>query len=286
MRTIVTKLALLMIVLLLEGCAVGYNSALFVTKSNVGIDIESTPPTAEISISRQEGVIAPVFEGGKTPPLLAGFATGSEGLLRIPFGGRSVFAGGDAAVALSNKKTTGQTDNAKERDSVLWLSTAPEKKNLSGFADASIPGPGKFKPIFLSTDTTFGVKIAWSGATSTIPDSLLVGYNRKEIVLAPVFGRNQTDCEITDSKDKGKYGVWLPSFLVVFDTRLEVGSIADSSFSYSQMIATGQSATDLGKDMELRKIIEDIATKNIKQSESNNSSSSSQTPADSSPPSK
>ena len=107
--------------------------------------------------------------------------------------------------------------------------------------------------MFLSVDTTFGAKIAWSGATSTIPDSLLVGYNRKEIVLAPVAGSDKVDCELPGNKaEKGNYGVWLPSFLAVLDTQLEVGSPADSRFSYSQVIATGQAATDLGQNAKLR----------------------------------
>jgi hypothetical protein len=264
MRSTGAKLAVMVVVLLVGGCALGYNSALFITRSNVGIDIESTPPTAEISISRQEGVIAPVFEGGQTPPLLAGFATGSEGLLRIPFGGRSVFAGGDAAVALSNKKVAGPAHNATEKDSVLCLSMKPDKdpepRCSPGIVDKSIPGPGKIKPVLLATDTTFGAKIAWSGATSTIPDSLVVGYNRKEIALAPVFESNQVDCQLPGNKTKkGEYGVWLPSFLALLDTRLGVGSPADSNFSYCQMIATGQSATNLGKNEELQKMVLEIA---------------------------
>ena len=51
----------------LPGC-VGYNSTLFMTKSNVGLDMDSKPPTFEVSLARREGVIAPTFEGGQTPP--------------------------------------------------------------------------------------------------------------------------------------------------------------------------------------------------------------------------
>ena len=39
---------------LLQGCA-GYNTVMFMTKSNAGLDIDMKPPTAEISISRKRG---------------------------------------------------------------------------------------------------------------------------------------------------------------------------------------------------------------------------------------
>lgn len=54
------------------GC-VGHNHTLFVTKSNAGLDFETTPPTTEITIARKEFVIAPAFEDGATPPVMASF---------------------------------------------------------------------------------------------------------------------------------------------------------------------------------------------------------------------
>jgi hypothetical protein len=270
-----SRLTLLVVILLMGGCALGYNSALFVTRSNVGINIESTPPTAEISISRQEGIIAPVFEGGRTPALLAGFATGSEGLLRIPFGGRSVFAGGGAAVALAGKPGDNQTHEDIQQESVLCLSQKPRQKCLLGTFDVSLPGPGDFRPMFLASDTAFGVKIAWSGATSTLPDSLVVGYNRKELALAPVFGSNQLTLTSPANKSSCKYGVWLPSFLALLDTRLAVGSLTDTNFSYCQLIATGESATRLGQDDNLQKMVRGIAKGKAQKPEDNSTSDNS-----------
>src|SRR5271154_7636493 len=58
-------LIVLPLVPILAGCAVGYNTTVFSTKSNFGVNIESTPkPTAEISLSRLEGAITPALEGG------------------------------------------------------------------------------------------------------------------------------------------------------------------------------------------------------------------------------
>ncbi|MFY4729844.1 hypothetical protein, partial [Nitrospira sp. BLG_2] len=52
----------------LNGCGLGFNSLIFATKTNYGVDIDATPPAAEISIARHEGVIEPIFEDGKTLP--------------------------------------------------------------------------------------------------------------------------------------------------------------------------------------------------------------------------
>ena len=143
---------------ILGGCGIGYNKALFLTKSNIGIDIETTPPTAEISIARREGVIAPSFEGGQTPPVLAGFGSNLNTAGRFVFGVDSTFAGGDAAVALS--QGPGGPKNIHE--SRLCLSEVPEEKALLGIIDVSIPKPGEVRPFIFGTDTTLGFKVAWS----------------------------------------------------------------------------------------------------------------------------
>ena len=55
------KILLLFVAVVVDGCAIGYNTTLFTTKSNIGLDVDTKPPVAEISISRQEGVLAPGF---------------------------------------------------------------------------------------------------------------------------------------------------------------------------------------------------------------------------------
>lgn len=42
----------LMLIGALSGCGIDYNTTLFVAKSNVGIDVDTTPPTAEVSTAR------------------------------------------------------------------------------------------------------------------------------------------------------------------------------------------------------------------------------------------
>lgn len=88
--------------MLLTGCF-GYDRILFVTKTNVGLDVENKPPTAEITIARREIAIAPTFRDtvdkeNKTPPLVAAFGR-TGGLFTT--GLKSHFAGGDAAYWLA-----------------------------------------------------------------------------------------------------------------------------------------------------------------------------------------
>ena len=72
-RPSIRLIVLVMLCAVPSGCALGYDRMLLITKTNVGLDIDSKPPTAEISIARREGVIAPSFEEGKALPVLASF---------------------------------------------------------------------------------------------------------------------------------------------------------------------------------------------------------------------
>lgn len=101
-----TFLAMLLGVSLLSGCGTGYTRTLFLTKTNVGLDIAAAPkPAFELAVSRFEGVVAPQFEGGKKLPVMASFRfqtqSGNDSDSLGPAIG-STFAAGDAAIALSS----------------------------------------------------------------------------------------------------------------------------------------------------------------------------------------
>jgi hypothetical protein len=119
-KSIRSQLSPMLLLLLLSGCGMGYNKTLFMTQSNVGLNVDSQPPTAEISISRSEGVIAPTFEHGQEPSVQSSFQVKSSPFATAVFGANSTFAGGDAALALGMKK-----GEAKEGDSRIYLSQRP-----------------------------------------------------------------------------------------------------------------------------------------------------------------
>lgn len=226
----------------LGGCAIGFDHTLFMTKSNVGVDIDTKAPTAEISIARRELVIAPAFEKGQTPPVLAGFRTGNR--LLFGFDVSSVFAGGNAALMLSDP------NNIKE-NSELCLQIKPEGKLHLGpieLARFSLPTTGEIRPFIFGTDTTFGIKVAWSGMTAQFPDSLKIGFNRKELALAPVFGSDKgtKDCP---------YLVGMPPFLASIEMTSETATPQKFDLAYRQSFSTGSAAVELAKDPNIKKLL-------------------------------
>ncbi len=243
-------LAILQCTLFIGGCAVGYNSALFVTKSNVGIDMDTKPPTAEISIARREGVLAPGFEGGRTPPVIASYGSTSGPFSRFLFGVQSTFAGGDAAMALSEKPGAA----AIEYGSALCLSEKPERKKFLWW-DVSVPEKGQVRPFSFVTDTTLGLKIAWSGMTGQLPDSLQLGFRRKEFAWAPVNGTDQVSCKLPGTQTDGKYAVWMPAFVAMLDNNATLGAPSETRVKWQQCFATGDSAMKLANRDEFRQVV-------------------------------
>ena len=97
-----TRLWPIILVPLLAGCAVGYDSLAMVTRSNIGLDADTKPPTLQLSIARQEGVIEPALEG-KAMPVMASFKAPLEvaPLERLAFGVSTTFATGAAAAHMA-----------------------------------------------------------------------------------------------------------------------------------------------------------------------------------------
>lgn len=237
---------LLLLFGLLGGCAIGFDHTLFMTKSNVGVDIDTKPPTAEISVARRELVIAPAFEGGQTPPVHASFSTADRKL--FGFDVSSVFAGGDAASTLSEKKPY------LEYDSEFCLSKKPVGRpyllGLIPLGTYELPKSGEIRPFVFGTDTTFGVKVAWSGMTAQFPDSLKIGFNRKEFALAPVFGKKGKVGEKCP-----KYSVEMPPFLATIQVASNFASPSSVDANYRQSFSTGTAATKLAQDPYIKQLI-------------------------------
>lgn len=227
----------------LSGCGIGFSQALFMTKSNVGVDIDTKPPTAEISIARKELAIAPAFEGGQTPPVLAGFSDHNR--LLFGFGTSSVFAGGSAARILSQPYSGG------EHDGRLCLDSAEAPKGvfrLFGLPlkEYRLPAAGEIHPFVFGTDTSLGVKIAWSGMTAQFPDTVRVGFHRKEMALAPVFGQATREPGCT-------FSVEMPSFIATINVDLEASEPTKTYLDYQQSFATGSAAVGLANNTDTKR---------------------------------
>lgn len=230
----------------LAGCA-GYNHTLFMTKSNVGLDFDSKPPTLEINISRKEAVIAPSFEGGKTPPVMASFkpSAGAGGSFGSFFMGvDQTFAGGDAALAMSQLYNQPTATDITKFNSELELSEKPH------YTDPfrKIPDAGATRPLIFGTDTSLGLKVAWSGAGGQFPDTVKLGFNRKEFAWAPLSAAPK----LKDGKPDGtKVNVKMPAFLATIESsqKLDTNGTRIEALQY---FATGNAATYLAMRKEVR----------------------------------
>jgi len=232
---------------MLCGCAVGYNHVLFVTKSNVGLDIDTKPPTAEVSIARREGVIAPTFEKGQTPTVMASFRVGIKGLLGVMADVSSTFSGGDAAATMATLFGDRSQGPSSIQDSSLCLGAKPAPISVLGI-ELKLPEPGEVWPFVFGTDTSFGLKVAWSGLTAQVPDTVRIGYNRKEFAWAPVYlspGQG-TGCPSPN------YIVKIPSFLATIDSSATAKIPGESGLDHLQYFATGVAANKLALREEIR----------------------------------
>lgn len=237
----------------LSGCGVGYNRVLFVTKSNLGIDFDSQPPTADFAVGRVEGVIEPSFEGGKSLPVLASFRPESRGI----FAGdvAQTFATGDAAQAMAtlygtkdpacltavNNPDQCYTQNGGLSGTVTLDNepVLPEKQPLQ---------KKDVRPVFFGTSTAFGMRVTWSGMGAGYPDGFHLGYRRKEFALAPVSQRQV----IVSGRDP-KYEVGVPSLLATIDISAEATTPEKTSLKWLQYFATGKPASTLALRQDVRR---------------------------------
>ena len=252
---IARAVALLIMIVAMTGCGIGYNKTLFFTKTNVGLDIDSRPPTAEVTIARREGVIAPTFECGNTPPVLASFGVDVNGVAALFAGISSTFAGGDAAVTMamlyddSDKDVANSNYTCADFDSSFNLTKKPHYLDWFGCVDKSrkLLNEGEIEPFIFGTDTSFGLKVAWSGITAQLPDTVKLGFNRKEFALAPI-----TLTSITNTPGKVAK-VRMPSFLATIDNSTRLGEMAETKIKHLQYFATGKAADFMARRYAVRK---------------------------------
>ena len=237
-------------VALLGGCGFGDEEILFVTKSSVGVDFDAQPPTASIAISRQEGLLEPTFEDGKTLPVLSSFRPENKGIVSGNVG--QTFAVGDAAVAMAtlynnpdfvfvpgsgdwNRDVSAKFDSTLKLEGTVTLPRGKKKRD-----------PKEVRPVFFGTRTSLGLSLNWSAMTSAMPDSFQLGYRRKEVALAPVSYVEKTENGIIQTR------VGTPSLLATIDVATDVSNAQDTEVTWLQYFATGRAATALALRRDVR----------------------------------
>jgi hypothetical protein len=250
----------------IAGCGIGKTRVLFVTKTNAGLDVSTQPPTAELSISRVEGVVGPQFANGKKLPVMASFKFENTGIFSPHVG--SAFATGDAAVTMAGlygDDTFGP--NWEARADLLTEKNAETTPTNSVLKLDGEPEPGRWlpllpdwdwlnpklkyqendvRPVFFGTDTAFGVKVAWSGMTGQFPDTAKLGYNRKELALVPISMESPTTIN-------EPWKMKMSSLLATLDSGVTASGAANLDAAYIQYFATGNAATLLAMQQDVRK---------------------------------
>lgn len=208
----------MVLVFLISGCSMGKHNVLFVTKTSLGVDIDSKPPAIDIGYDRKEGTVAPVFDDGQVLSQMAGFSA-KVGFVNQAAG--QSFATGNAAELMSKylisnaRVATGDTIPPGDIGKIHKLNRTGDPKRY-----------------FFGTDTSFGLKVNLGVETGGIPDALSLGYKRKELAFVPL---------IEKQLDQDTVEVALPSLISTagFDNRV---SVNDSNLYLRQFFATGQAA--------------------------------------------
>jgi hypothetical protein len=252
MKTIIRG-GILLVLVSIQGCALGYNSVLFATKSNIGVDVDTSPPNLEVAISRQEGVFEPTFEGGQTVPVMSSFTSKTNSFTNFFWGVGSTFSTGEAAFTMSYLYDSITPNKSEiipyER---VTLTTEPKPKLPFGIK-VNYLKPGEVLPVIFGTDTNLGLKIKWSGQTAQYPSSFNIGFKRKEMTLAPVAiapNRIKDESNINNVSNK-PLEVDMPSLLATIDTGVAIAG-SDSKLSFLQYFATGAAANNLARQYAVR----------------------------------
>jgi hypothetical protein len=246
----------------LAGCAVGYNRTLFVTKTNLGFEVSNTPPTFELALSRVEGVIGPQFENGQTLPVMASFKFRTSGAFSPAVG--SAFATGDAATTMSALYgDPTPSGDWQTRGVLLKDGTLPTDSTLRLEREPTIPGNALFtptfqkqdvRPVFFGTDTSLGVKVAWSGMTGTFPDTARFGYHRKELAFVPIAMSQRTTAG-AGGGTRTTFDMKMSSLMATVDsgvTDVKAGGAPEFGYRHIQYFATGSAATLLSMQQDVR----------------------------------
>lgn len=226
-------------IVILSGCA--SDRALIGTKTNVGIDIDTKPPTADITIGRKEFAVLPTFVNTTSEnalPLATAFKL--EGNFFNPKISQH-FAGGAAAIDLVG-------GNSKENNSLTTLCLEDNDKIYSEYK-AQESKKGEPRRFFFFTSTSFGLKASWSGTEGPIPDSFKLGYNRKEFASPPIFVNK--GCGATDPD---KYSVRMPSFYAKVRNEVKLNQFLNSTINHRQAFATGSAATEIAKRKAIQQV--------------------------------
>lgn len=233
----------------LSGCKDPNLDTVFYTVTNLGVNFDTRPPTAEIALSRREGVIQPEFAGGVHLPVIATMDS-RPGLLD----GRmtATFLGGAAAEIAARQEPEKNEDAVLKRGpGIVCVRVLPDGKD--GLA---LPGDGATRPFIFGTSTNYGLFVGWDSLIAGLPDSVRLGYTRKELAIASVFAAGDCPANIQNHFPAGAaHAIAMPSFMATIDGGNRVGTPQNTAVSVRQSFATGSASRLLANNEDLQRAL-------------------------------
>jgi hypothetical protein len=222
---------------LLVGCGVGKKSVLFVTKTSFAVDVDTNPPTFDVGYGRYEGSIAPVVKEGAVLPLLSSISA-DAGISSAVFGSGVTqnFGVGNAAIIMS--QFIGSNENPADGSRETFDTITAKPASVVGTIDEG-------KRYFFGTKTTIGFSASFAPERSFAPDSISLGYKRKELAYVPI--KQVT----TGAGSSAVSRLHLPSLLATSGNSASAGS-NQAGFGVTQFYATGESANFLAAHPVIR----------------------------------
>jgi len=214
----------------LAGCA-SPDTVVFVTKTSIGIDFDSKPATASIAYDRIEGYIGPRYDNGEIPPVVASIK--SDGNIFNPKI-HQIYATGEAAeIAVSADQAKSFTEATKSKNKLK----------------------GNKKLMFFGTTTTTGMKV---GFTTSLPDSIVFGFKRKEYSFIPL-GIGEEIITRDGVTVAEKFDIY-PAVIASIDTAAASQTNAPE-LTNVQFFATGFAALELAAKPEIGQAFAEQATR-------------------------
>jgi|GEM_PF-2101603 len=220
----------------LLGCSTGNDSIVFVTKTSVAVDVDTNPATFDVGYGRYEGSIAPVVKDGQVLPLLS--SVSSDGGISSGVFGTGVsqnFGVGNAAVIMS--QYLGVADNPAENSREKFSDIMKGPANVKGTVNTG-------RRYFFGTKTTLGFTTGFAAERGYSPDSISLGYKRKEFAYVPIRENGTANAKTLS----------IPSMLATAGTSTSAG-INQSGFAVNQFYATGKAANYLAAHPVIRNAV-------------------------------
>lgn len=237
-RSLITGVLILGLVLSATGCGLGKENILFVTKTSLGVDIDSKPPTLDISYTRREGTLSPEYPSGVLPQM-ASFATEVGVPVNLAVG--QSIATGHAATLLAKYIGTPLDPELTSTSIPIAEITSPDASRIEGEIENG-------KRFFFGTDTAFGLRVTFGLETGGYPDSLSFGYKRKEMAFVPITEKSIKEGNVV------RKTVGIPPLLATAGFDLQ-GKSGGGEVQYVQFFATGHSASYLAAKKAIRSTV-------------------------------